>query len=187
MTHIIYVPGLGDRYNDLRLKALKWWPRFHGVTAEFVPMNWSIESDLASKIQRLETAIRRAVVDGKDVVVIGESAGAAIALIADTSGIKKVITICGVANGAIQIGDGYAERAAALRPAVDELRKRETAGKLPENIHSFRPAFDEVVYKKHSVAKGATEHVLWSLGHMITIVLGLTLLSSILVIEAKED
>lgn len=187
MTHIIYIPGLGDKYDNVRKKALKWWPRFHGVSAELVPMNWSIESELAPKIQRLESAIRRAAVDGKQVVLVGESAGAAVALLSDTTEVKKVITICGVANGAIQIGEGYAKRAAALRPAVDELRKREKSNSLHKNIHSFRASFDEVVYKKHSVAKGATEHVLWSPGHMITIILGLTLLSSILVIEAKND
>ncbi len=186
-THIIYIPGLGDKYDNLRSKALKWWPRLHDVTAELVSMNWSTEVELQPKIQRVEVAIRRAVVDGKDVVLIGESAGAAIALISDSSEVKKILTICGVANGAIQIGDGYAKRAAALKPAVDGLRKREAAGTLPKNIHSFRAAFDEVVYKKHSVAQGATEHVLWIVGHMITIFMALTLLSSILVIEAKDD
>lgn len=186
-THVIYLPGLGDKYDSLRSKALKWWPRFHDVSAELVPMNWSTEVELQPKIQRVESAIRRAKVDSKEVVVIGESAGAAIALISDSSEVKKVLTICGVANGAIQIGDGYAKRAAALRPAVDELRKREVADRLPKNIHSFRAVFDEVVYKKHSVAQGATEHVLWIVGHMITIFMALTLLSSILVIEAKDD
>ncbi len=187
MTHIIYIPGLGDKYDNLRVRALKWWPRLHGVSAELVPMNWSSEIELQPKIQRLESAVRRAVVDGKQVVVIGESAGAAISLISDVSEVKKVITICGVANGAINIGDSYNKRAAALRPAVAELRNREKEDTLPKHIHCFRAAFDEVVYKKHSVAQGATEHVLWSVGHMITIFMALTLLSSILVIEAKDD
>ena len=186
MTHVIYIPGLGDSYDSFRARALKWWPRLYGVSTELVSMNWSTEPELAPKLQRLEAAVRRATVDGKKVVLIGESVGAVISLISNTSEVSKVVTVCGVASGAIHIGDSYARRAGALRPAVDELRQHESAGTLPKNIQSYHAVFDEVVQKEHAVAKGANEHVLWSLGHMITITLGLTVLSWVLVNEAKR-
>jgi len=186
--HIIYIPGLGDSYDSLRSRALKAWPYLYKISTELVPMSWSSEPELQPKLQRVEAAIRRAEVDGNKVVLIGESAGAAIALkvYADGADLHKLITICGVANPKIRIGESFAHRAPALPKVVDDLRMTN----LPKNtnvLHSYRAVYDEVISASNTIAPGARVHTLWSLGHLITITFCLTIFSLLIVRTVKHS
>lgn len=185
--HIIYIPGLGDGYDNIRIRALKTWPFLYKISTELVPMNWSSEPGLQPKLQRVEAAIRRAEVDGKKVVLIGESAGAAVALKAYAGGadLHKLITVCGVANPKIPIGESFARRAPALPKAVEDLQ-RTNLSKNTTILHSYRAAYDEVISSSNTVTPGASVHTLWSLGHLITIALCLTLFSPLIVQTAKK-
>ncbi len=145
-------------------------------------MSWSSEPELSPKIQRVEAAIRRAQNDRKKIVIVGESAGAAIALkiYADGANLHKLITVCGVANPGIHIGTSIARRTPALHTVIEDLR----TARFPKKagvMHCYRAAYDEVISSLNTIAPGARVHTLWATGHSTTIALSLTLYSPIII------
>ncbi len=51
--HLIYIPGLGDRYDIFRTWALKIWEKQYGIQTKLVPMQWKNGDDtLADKLHR---------------------------------------------------------------------------------------------------------------------------------------
>lgn len=182
--HVIYIPGLGDSADDFRRKGLKIWSLFAGISTELVPSNWLSEPTVDEKLARIHSAIERAYVDGKKVVLVGESGGAASALVAaaHSAHVSKVVTICGVTSPRMTIGPAYRRRAPALQQMVHSLHGLKQTAKL----HSIRGLIDTTVLKKYSVAEGAKEHVFLTIGHMTTIVLCLTLLSPLVIRIVKQ-
>ncbi|HRJ06009.1 MAG TPA: hypothetical protein PK096_00355 [Candidatus Saccharibacteria bacterium] len=172
-THVIYIPGLGDHYEWFRSFGLKIWTLW-GISAELVPSIWDDGQSLETKSSRVIAAINTAQSAGKRVILVGESAGAALALIvAANHRVEKVVTLCGVARANTPI-------AAALRkrvPALDQAVKALDNIVVTAPIVSLRAARDAVINKRYSIADGAESHVLWSAGHQFTVVLCLTVFS----------
>lgn len=179
-THIVYIPGLGDGYGWFRSLALAPW-RLWGVTTTHVKVNWYDGGSMESKLAGIRRAID-AVPAGRRVVLIGESAGATLALhTADRdSRVRRVITLCGVARPSTPVSGYLRRKAPALSHGVDSLSDTYTT-----DVHSVRAVVDGVVGKRYSVVAGATEHVVWSVGHVSTIVLCLTVLSPFMAHLAK--
>ena len=169
--HIIYIPGLGDFYGPARKFFFIFWAstRYHR-TVECIDVDWEGEPELPPKLRRIEAAIKIAETQGKEVVLIGESAGAVLALLTYASHprLKRVVTLCGVSSPDIPLGPGVIKRASALPRAIERLKKTRLP-KTPGVMHSFRAYFDPVIAKEFSIAQGATEHVVPSSGHMPTI------------------
>ncbi len=179
-THIIYIPGLGDRYDGFRVAALKSW-RLWGVSVRHVPITWYDGGSMDSKLDRIDTAISQAP-SNANIVLVGESAGATLALaMAENPSISRVITLCGVATPTTPVSGYLRRRAPALNDGVSGL-----AGSYDADIHSVRAAIDGVVAKKYSVVNGATEHIIWSVGHLTTIALCLTIYAPIITSIAKK-
>ena len=182
MTTILYIPGLGDGYDRFRRGALRLW-MLYGVRAKLVPITWYDGGDFETKYRLVTQAVTQTAT-GR-VVVIGESAGATLALHAAADPqlrITKVITLCGVTRRTTPISPYLRRRAPALDDAVRHLPE---GFKTP--IISLRAVFDHVVGRRSSVAIGATEHVVWSVGHLFTIMLCLTLLAPFLVRLARQS
>ncbi|MES2876639.1 MAG: alpha/beta hydrolase [Patescibacteria group bacterium] len=180
-THIIYIPGLGDRYDGFRSAALKTW-RLWNVTTEYVPITWYDGESLVSKLNRIEAAIERTPAD-VNLVLIGESAGATLALhMATHARVDRVITLCGVARGNTPVSSYLRRRAPALNEGVNGLTDAYNT-----DVQSVRAVIDGVVGKKYSVVSGATEHVIWSIGHLTTIALCLTLYAPTVTAIAKKQ
>ena len=176
---ILYIPGLGGRYDRLRRIALVSW-RIFGVKACLVPMNWYDGKPLAEKMVRVEEALKSA---GKStpVAIVGESAGASIALLAATKykNIHTLITICGVTRPTTPISPYLQYRAPALPEAVAQLDGIALASSL--SIHSLRSWYDPVVGKEYSTAPTAKVHTLLTPGHLFTILCCLTVFSGYVV------
>lgn len=182
MTTILYIPGLGDRYDPARRFALKFW-RVWGVRAQLIPITWYDGKSMNEKVGRIEAAI--ASVDTKDrIVLIGESAGATLALHVgcEDQRVSRIITLCGVARSTTPIAGYLRKKAPALDTGVNTLRPNKKA-----DIHSVRAYLDPTVGKKYSVAPGAAEHIVWSIGHLTTIALCLTIYAPYLVAIAKKQ
>lgn len=180
-THIIYISGLGDHYDGFRASALKLW-RLWGVTTEHVPIMWYDGGSMHAKLQRIEVAIERAP-KGSRLVLIGESAGATLALhMAERKKVDRIITLCGVTQPDTPVSNYLRRRAPALHEAVSSLGTSYTT-----DIHSVRAVIDGVVGKKHSVVRNASTHVIWTVGHLSTIVLCLTVLSPYIASIAKKS
>lgn len=179
-TRIVYIPGLGDRYDGFRRFALKLW-RIWGVQAEFVPIKWYDGEGYDQKMTRVKIAIEQN--KSNRLVLFGESAGATLALhAAKAGGVDRVVTVCGVATSHAPISSYLNKKAPALVPATRTLPQESTL-----DVHSVRAAIDPVVNRKYSVAQGATVHKLWTIGHFTTIVLCLTVLSPLMVTIAKKS
>jgi pimeloyl-ACP methyl ester carboxylesterase len=181
--HIIYIPGLGDQYDGFRRLCLKFW-RLWGVSAELGRVSWYEGKRLDEVAARINHLIQRAHANNRQVVLIGESAGAALALnLATNPEVAAVLTICGVTRRNTPISARLRRRAPALDEAVRRLG--EVAPRQP--LVSLRALSDPVVGKNYSVASGAREHVVWSPGHSMTIALCLTLYAPYVVQLVKKS
>lgn len=179
---IIYVPGLGDIYDNGRRLALKFW-RVWGVEAKLVPMRWNDGQSLDRKADRINHAIDEALAAGRKIYLIGESAGASLAIQVATERTKHIaglLTLCGVVSPRTPVS-GYLRNRA---PAFDEALKT-LAGSLPRldakrtvTVSGYGDA--SVVYQFSTIA-GMPSHRLMSLGHLTTIAAGLTIYSWLLV------
>ena len=179
-THIVYIPGLGNRYNGFRTFALGFW-RIYGASAKLVPVDWYDDDSLEQKMNLVKEVISQAN-PGARVVVIGESAGATLALRAALfSNVSRVITLCGVTQPNTPISPYLQKKAPALLQSTRQIPN--TQGK---DVHSLRAAVDSIVGKKYSTATGAKPHKIWILGHLTTIVICLTILAPLMVTIAKK-
>ncbi len=181
-TYIIYIPGLGDQYGRFRTWALKTW-RLWGVTAVHQTITWYDGGGMESKLRMIQAAIDTAP-KGAHVVLVGESAGAALALHAATRNqrVGRVITLCGVARPDTPVSAYLRKKAPALHQAVSSLPET-----FATDVHSVRARLDGVVGKRYSSTTDATRHVIWSVGHLTTIALCLTIYAPILATIAKKS
>lgn len=180
-TYIIYIPGLGDHYGRFRSIALATW-RLWGVRTYHQVITWYDGGDMESKLAMIKQAIDDAPKNTR-LVLIGESAGAALALHAATRHprVDRVITLCGVSRPDTPISNYLRRKAPALHQAVETLPET-----FHTDVHSVRAAVDHVVGKRYSSTADATRHVVWSMGHLTTIVLCLTVLAPIITAIAKK-
>lgn len=169
-TTILYVPGLGHQNDMLRGACLKLW-RVWGVEAHLIPMAWDDGRTFEEKYARLQTEIAKY----ERVILIGESAGAAMVLYAasrDAKNVARFVTLCGANNPAMPISDYIHKRSPAFVEAVRSLPR--SYANL-EKIHCYRALHDRVIEKKYSLVPGAKEVIVFSIGHLITISLCLTI------------
>lgn len=179
-THVIYIPGIGDSYDSFRRFMLRFW-NLWGVSVEYVPIGWYKGGDFEEKMGYIDSAIGG--VEGKRIVLIGESAGATLALHASLrhTNIHQVITLCGVAQPGTPVSQYLRRRAPALDTAVNTLPQ-----KFAVDVHSVRGLIDTTVGKKWSKTNGATIHTIWMIGHRMTIITCLTILAPLMVSIAKK-
>jgi pimeloyl-ACP methyl ester carboxylesterase len=181
--HILYLSGFGSRYDKFRLKALRLW-RYKNVSIELVPMRWEGKETFEQKLVRIDRAIDR--VNGKRVVIVGESAGGSMAVhiyARRPDDIQRVITICGKNSHPETVGEDYFERSPAFRTTMERLNdatKLLTKNQRHEFV-SIHPMYDSVVPVRETMIAGGRCKRLWTIGHGLTIALVLTVLSPLLV------
>lgn len=178
MKHfVIYIPGLGDDVT-VRNKLLSWW-HFKDVQVTLVPMNWyGADQDFHKKQEAVLQAIDEAIDNGFTVSVIGESAGASMALnvAALRPAVRRVITIAGLNDTFTDISPSISSRSPSF---IQSVRAIETAMKTLDldRIHTIRALADFTVYARHTRIRGAHNHILPTIGHLVTIGLCLTVFS----------
>ncbi len=172
VTHYIYIPGLGDRSNGLRQLALaRWKAKDTGVT--FVPMNWANKQEsYEDKYQRVAEAIQK--LSGEKIILVGESAGGAMALLAFSrhlAAVHSVVTICGYNHGARDVHIAHKQRHPAfyrLMPSVDRIVASLDADAC-SRITTIYSTSDFVVTPSHSHIDGARKVILHTPGHFTNI------------------
>lgn len=173
--HVIYIPGLGDRYDGLRRRGLWLWGRL-GLSTELVPMQWyNGNGSFEDRYQAVVVAIQASEAKGCQVVLVGESAGAAMA-ISVVAGYPHVglVTLCGVTSPATPIAPSIRLRSPAFDRAIANLDQ--ALGKLDlGRVDCVRASVDPVIAKSYSLVPGARHHVIWCLGHILTIAACLSL------------
>lgn len=183
----MYVPGLGDHYDTGRSLALWFW-RIYGLEVRLVPMRWDSKESYERKMKRVKDAIESAQKVGYSVSVIGESAGASMALnvAAVTPGLHRIITLAGVNSSDLPISPitqrrspAFAESAAAISNSL----KRIDASR----VYTVRALSDKVVWTRYNDIPGARTHRVLSVGHLATIALCLTLYSPFIAALIRND
>ncbi|MBC7943493.1 hypothetical protein H7X68_03290 [Candidatus Saccharibacteria bacterium] len=184
--HVIYIPGLGDDYDGVRRRALKGW-RLWGVKTELVSMRWYDGRPYAEKYQRVIESVKRAEDKGYVVSLVGESAGGSMAInvAAQVPTIHKLITVCGVNSPAIKVSPHTLRKAPAFGESISLLV--DSLPKIIARTHVVRAWYDPVVYAEHTYIKGATNHLIYNIGHLSTVVLCLTILSGYVVSLIKRS
>jgi len=184
--HIIYIPGLGDRYDNLRRSGIKRWNR-QGLTAELVPMQWNKGGTFSDRKQKIETAIDTALAAGHRVALIGESAGASMAIniMTGRDDVMLLVTLCGVASPSSPVAPYLRRRS----PTFDESLKRLSSSH--DQLHlsdvvTFSAFRDSVVRRRYSTINGANNRRLPSIGHFTTITLALTVFKSRIIKQIVE-
>lgn len=97
--HIIYIPGLGDRYSYGQNIAINWW-RWFGLTPHYFALGWTNQEGFDAKLARLISEIDALKQHGDYVSLVGVSAGASAALnaYARHPGVTGVVYISGKIN-----------------------------------------------------------------------------------------
>jgi pimeloyl-ACP methyl ester carboxylesterase len=172
MTHYIYIPGLGDRLNFLRRLALLRW-RNRSTRVVLVPMHWTNASEMyEQKYTRVADAIER--LKGEKIILVGESAGGAMALLALSRHhrlVSEVVTLCGYNFGAENILPVRRHRNPALYPLLvkTDTVVSDISLQLRERITTVYSTRDRVVTPSHSKIDGAHKIIIHTPGHMMNI------------------
>ncbi len=161
--------GLGDSYDGVRRLMLHAWSWRRKVTAELVSMNWSSGESYERKVRRVVEAVKNAPKD-VEVVLVGESAGGAIALLACAQTKARCVTVCGKNQRARTVGEKYSSKNVALKPAVAAVDRLHASADLPvERIRSLYSRLDYTVHVDDSRIQGAENKVFSSPTHMLAI------------------
>ncbi len=177
---IIYVSGLGDKYDLFRRFSLSLW-KVHGVSAELVAMKWNNVESFEEKKQRVDRAVKKALLQKRRVILIGESAGASMVINAayHHPDIFKMVSLCGVNTSKTPISPRILARRPAFAESVEKLdtsRDKLLQSKIVDIIN-ITARSDVSVPVKRNLIPGATHHIMPSHGHLTTIALCLTLYS----------
>lgn len=170
--HIIYIPGLGDGYDGLRKLGLLLWRR-SGSTVTHVPMSWGNPNETQEdKLARIEKAIKA--YDNRETILVGESAGGAMAIVAlrrYRQHVDRVVTVCGMNQGAKNVNPRLYRKNKAFKPVMTEvdtiiptLSAQEKAMLL--TVYS---SADMTVRPKDTLIAGVKAHNLKIPGHMFVI------------------
>lgn len=171
---VIYIPGLGDGYDRARQLAVRYW-NSDAVTVCFVAMKWSRKTEsFEQKYERIMEVARVARQTNEKIVLVGESAGGAMALYTlrqAGSAIDYVVTVCGYNHGASGLAR-YHETAHpafyALMPRVDEIVGTMTADER-RKITTVYSRLDRVVTPDHTLIVGADARSSTIPGHGLSI------------------
>lgn len=188
-VHIIYIPGLGDRYDGIRKTALKRW-RSKRMKVTFVPMKWRHSTEtLADKQQRIHDAI--AGISASQIVLVGESAGGSM-VITETfrrgTRVTKGITIFGKNIRADRVATSIYANNPAFRDSMEAADRTVSNLSLSEakRITVLYSPFDPTIQYPDTAIPGAVIKKIYTPGHLFSIVLVLFVLKAKVINEAMK-
>lgn len=184
--YVIYIPGLGDRNDAGRALALKGW-RILGVRTQLVSVKWDDGGSYEQKLTLVQDTIEAAQEQGYTVSLVGESAGASLALnvAALTKDLHRIVTFSGVNSSQLPISSVTKKRSPAF--AVSAAKINASLRRIDASrIHTIRGFTDRIVWTSYNDIPGAENHTVFTFGHLFTIVACLTVLSPYMVTIIKR-
>jgi len=187
-THVIYLPGLGDRYDPMRCFFLRAWS-LYGVRVTMIPMRWSSDESYDAKRARVLSALD--MLNNERIVLMGESAGGsmAVSVFAAQSGVVAgAMTLCGKNTRS----DNVSPRIYAHNPAFREsMQQAETLVKTlrpkqSEQFVSIVPLYDPTVPVAETLIPGCQKMTLPLVGHLVAILAMLTIYAPLLARRARK-
>ena len=182
---VIYVPGLGDRRSRGQRVAIWCW-RIYGVRSEVVRMQWHVAEPLDTKLGQLLQRIDALHEAGYAVSLVGVSAGAGAVVHAFARRqeiVSRVVCLCGklqhpetISESTYRHNPAFAESLALLPRSLDAL-----ADTTRSRVLSIRPLTDSSVPPEDTVVPGFETTTIPSRGHAVSIGLGITLFSPLII------
>lgn len=187
-THIIYTPGLGDRYDPLR-RACLWLWRLYGVQVTMVPMRWTSDEKYADKRARVEKILTATT--SERIILIGESAGGSMALslyAAQLGTVAGAMTLCGKNTRSDNVSPYIYSRNPAFR---ESMLQAESSVKLLSKMQrtkfvSVVPLYDATVPVKQTLIPDCQKITLPVVGHLLSILAMLTVYAPLVTHRAKK-
>jgi len=170
--HVIYIPGLGDKYDPIRRLGLRLW-RGRNVDVTHVPMRWS---DPVETFGGKRVRLREAIDTHPDhkTILVGESAGGPVAIVASrrfTKRVDRIVTVCGMNQGADTVSPRRYQNNPAFKDAmteVDELTPLLT-DQQKRCISILYSSADETVRPHYTLLQGVASYNLKTPGHALSI------------------
>lgn len=189
MHIVIIIPGLGDQVFATSLATKHW--RNHNLSPVVYSMFWRNGEPFLPKLERLLATIDENSLNGDKVSLIGCSAGASVVLNAfceRKNQINKVISICGRLSVGNQKGLRSLQTRAKSSPAFEqsvklfESRQELLSDDDKKRIMTVTAKFgDELVPANTSMLSGASNIIIPTIEHTISIYSSLTLFSNRLI------
>lgn len=188
---ILYVPGLGD-WRSRGQRIVIWLWRIYGVRSEVVRMQWRVSEPFAVKQQRLLDRVDRLHEQGYRVSLVGVSAGASAVVntfAVRQTAVHRVVCLCGklrhpetISSTTYQQNPGFAESLQALPSSLEAIptvaRKR---------ILSIHPIADNSVPPEDTIIPSAETMSIPSSGHVLSIALGITIFSPLIISFIRKN
>lgn len=156
-TRYIYLSGLGDGLDYFR-RFMLWTQRLRGRDVVLVPMKWSDTRETDEhKLNRLMNTL--ASMRDCEIVLVGESAGAAMALralIHAPDKVTRIVTVCGYLHTASGIDDIHR----TVHPAFVQIveandRHKSHMNMLRPRITNLYALKDMVIKPRYATVEGA--------------------------------
>ena len=191
--HVIYVPGLNDGRKGYEILT-KFWS-IYGVIPHVHRVGWHDGEDVFEpKLKRLITEVNKYLLSGDKVSLIGGSAGGSAVLntLIEQPKIHTVVNLCGrlrAGNNVFPSLEQAAKKSPAFKDSVILFEKREPQMTMEQRrkVLTLSPIWDEVVPKSTVYLDGATNRTLPAVEHVLSGILGATVLSPMMMRFLKQD
>jgi len=187
-THIIYLPGLGDRYDPMRRFFLSAWS-LYGVRVTMIPMRWSSDESYDAKRARVLSALD--MFDNERVVLMGESAGGSMAVsvfAAQPGAVATTVTLCGKNTRSDNVSPRIYTHNPAFRESMQqaEMLVKNLQPKQSKQFVSIVPLYDPTVPVAETLIPGCQKMTLPLVGHLAAILAMLTIFAPLVVHRTKK-
>lgn len=176
---VIYIPGLGDHNPRGQRFVVQSW-RLWGVEAELFHVNWGDGKAWQPKFERLLKQIDDLAAAGKQVALVGASAGAGAvinAYAARPKAIQGCVLIAGKVNDPAGIGPRYRNGNPAFIDSANQVPAslEKLGAEERRRILSIFSILDPVVPRQDSRIPGVRNRYTVVIGHSSTIAVQITL------------
>lgn len=166
MQAVIFIPGLGDVSKYIEVLTTHWPERF-GLSPVIFRYGW--DDDLKTYEEKYEQ-LRDLLKEVGPAPIVGISAGGSVAaniLRRHQDLVTAAITICGPVR--LREQDLTSKRLLEhplLRQSIMEV---ENQGTIAKKVMTFRPLYDRIVSPSNVPIKGASNHRVATIGHVVGI------------------
>jgi len=189
--HVIYVPGLNDTRKGYEFLINGW--SIYGVVPHVHRVGWESGESFKPKLKKLVAEVNKLLDKGNIVSLVGGSAGGSAVLntLVEEPRINAVVNLCGRLRAGKNVFpslDLAARNSPSFKESVllFESVEPKMKSELRRKILNLIPIWDEVVPKSTVPLKGATNKILFSVEHMFSGFLGMTLFSPIIMRFIKD-
>lgn len=176
---IIYIPGIGDHNDHGQKRILRTWIR-SGIKAHYLEIGWADGEAFESKLKRTVKLVDELYKQNGQISLVGVSAGAGAAInvyMKRPEKISGIVFVCGKILDTKHVNPRYYMKNPAFRQSLQLTQQNleKLTQKDKNKMLSLHAIYDNVVYTKYSKIQGVASRTLFSIFHVPTIFLAITI------------